>query len=297
MNRIKGFISSLFLLLKGWILLPFSMRYLVRQMPQIRALLCVSEADRILKGERYQDPLRLEPYGFKCYSQHDEDGILAEIIKRIAVPVPKTFVEFGVGDGLENNTLYLLKQGWKGLWIEADAENARKIQKSFKTIIDDKQLVFLGSVITRDNINELVGRVYKGQVGLLSIDIDGNDLYVWERIDIVSPCIAIVEYNAKFPPPVRWSIEYDERHVWDRTDYMGASLAALAELGKKKGYQLVGCNLNGTNAFFVRKDLVTARFLVSDNLMDYYNPPRYHLLEVYSHLTGHKPDPRMGRSW
>lgn len=297
MSRTKTFMYNLPALLKEWILLPRSMRYLAIQLPQIRALLCLADIDRILKSECFRNPLRLEPYGFKCYSQHDEDGMLAEIIKRISVPVPKTFVEFGIGDGLENNTLFLLKQQWKGLWIEAGVENVDKIRRSFKTIIENKQLVFLETLITRDNIDKLIGSVLKGEIGLLSIDIDGNDLYAWERIEVISPCVVIIEYNAKFPPPIRWSIDYDEKHVWNSTDYMGASLAALADLGKKKGYQLVGCNLNGTNAFFVRKDLVNNRFLVSDNLMDYYNSPRYYLLEGYSLLAGHKPDPRMGRIW
>jgi len=258
---------------------------------------CTAEIDRILSHPKYRDPLRLEPFGYKVYSQHDEDGMLAEALRRIEEDVPRSFVEFGVGNGLENNSLFLLKQGWKGLWIEGSPENAKAIRKSFAGPLDSGKLCFSGARINRDNINALISPVIQGDVGLLSIDIDGNDYYVWERIEVISPFVVIIEYNAKFAPPVRWAIEYTPNHVWDRSDYQGASLAALDELGERKGYQLVGCNLNGTNAFFVRKDLLNAQFLVSNNLKDYYHPPRYYLFESYLLMAGHRPDPRLGRVW
>ena len=93
---------------------------------------------------------------------------------------------------------------------------------------------------------------------------------------------------------MKWSIEYDKNHIWNLTDYQGASLAALAELGDKKQYQLVGCNLNGTNAIFVRKDKINDQFLVTNDLLEYYHPPRYFLTDGYRMMCGHVPDPRMG---
>lgn len=262
---------------------------------QSNALLCSNEIRNILSQDKYKDTRRLEPHGFRCYSQHDEDGMLAEIFKRMDSEIPHTFVEFGVGDGLENNSLLLMKLGWHGLWIEGCRKNSTKIISSFSSQIKSGQLLFEHQFIRRDNINELIGSHFIGDVGLLCIDIDGNDYYVWEKIDVIKPYVVIIEYNAKFPPPIKWTINYDAEHIWNLSDYQGASLAAINELGRKKGYQLVGCNLNGTNAFFVRSDQLNERFLISDDLMDYYHPPRYYLTGGYRMMSGHTPDPRMGK--
>ncbi len=254
---------------------------------------CREHIDRILSNPEYDNPLRLEKFGYSCYSQHDEDGIIQEIIRRTEGG-PKTFVEFGAGDGMENNTLLLLKQGWSGLWIDAGAENAFSIRNRFEGSIQSGTLTFLEKMITRENINELIGSRYQGEIGFLSVDVDGNDYYIWESISVISPRIVAIEYNAKFPPPIKWSITYDPEHVWDGSDYMGASLAAIADLGCRKNYQLVGCNINGTNAFFVRKDLVKGRFIESADPATYYHPPRYYLMEGFRQSCGHRPDPRTG---
>lgn len=267
-----------------------------RILGQLRTLQTSAEIDRILSHPKFTNPLRLEPFGHKCYSQHDEDGMLQEIFRRIG-NAERTFVEFGVGDGLENNTLFLLKQQWHGLWIEGGKDNCENIRKDFASPISDGLLLFHEGFITKENINHLIGEYFQGEVGLLSIDIDGNDYYVWDAIEAVTPQVVVIEYNAKYLPPLKWSVKYNANHRWDCSDYQGASLAALAELGTKKGYQLVACNLNGTNAFFVRNDLVANKFLLSDNLMDYYHPPRYYLFEGYLLMAGHRPDPRLGRVW
>ena len=258
------------------------------------AIQCRDHIDRILAKPEYADPLRLERFGYRCYSQHDEDGIIQEIVRRLG-DGPRTFVEFGVGDGMENNTLLLLKQGWSGLWIDGSPENAAAIRYRFGTYVEKGTLSFLERMITRENINELIGSHFAREIGLLSVDIDGNDYYIWEAINAVSPRIVVAEYNAKFPPPMKWSISYDPGHRWDFSDYQGASLAALAELGDRKNYQLVGCNINGTNAFFVRRDLLKGRFLESPDPMVYYQPPRYYLMEGFQQFSGHRPDPRPGR--
>lgn len=261
---------------------------------KVNALLCASEIRELLSHEKYKDLRRLEPYGYKCYSQHDEDGMLAEVFRRLGEQLPKIFVEFGVGDGLENNSLLLLKKQWSGLWIEGSNNNAALIRKYFSEQILSGQLHFEHQFIDRDNINILIGNHFTGEIGMLCIDIDGNDYYVWENIDVVQPWVVVIEYNAKFPPPMKWSINYNKDHIWTLTDYQGASLAAMVELGKRKGYQLVGCNLNGTNAIFVKKDKLGDAFLVSDDLNEYYHPPRYYLTDGYRMMCGHVPDPRLG---
>ncbi|MGH9772184.1 MAG: hypothetical protein ACRD4Q_10875, partial [Candidatus Acidiferrales bacterium] len=86
------------------------------------------------------------------------------------------------------------------------------------------------------------------EIGLLSVDIDGNDYYILRAIDSVSRRVIVAQYNAKFPPDVFWVMEYNETHRWDATDYFGSSLKALETLLREKGYSLVGCNLLGCNA-------------------------------------------------
>ena len=267
------------------------------RLEKVHTLLCVAEVRALLSEPRYSDRRRLEHFGFRCYSQHDEDGIIYEIMRRLGERAPRTFVEFGVGDGMENNTLFLLKQGWRGVWLEGSDESARLISARFGRYIESGDLFFRCAMISCDNVNEVIGEGLQGNIGVLSIDIDGNDYWVWKAIDVVSPALVIVEYNGKFPPPIRWTIEYDPAHSWDLTDYQGASLAALAQLGREKGYQLVGCNINGTNAFFLRNDLVDEQFITSDDPAEFYHPARYYLTEGYQWMSGHGPDPRPGRFW
>ncbi|MBD1849419.1 FkbM family methyltransferase [Leptolyngbya sp. FACHB-711] len=151
-------------------------------------------------------------------------------------------------------------------------------------------LTVVNQFITVENINDLfVQNGFEGEIDLLCIDIDGNDYHVWNAIESVSPRVVVIEYNDKFHPPVNWTIAYNPAHEWRGTDYFGASLKALEILGLKKGYRLVGSNLAGVNAFFVREDLVGDRFAAPFTAENDYHPPRYYLLPFYSQL-GHQPD-------
>ena len=239
----------------------------------------------VLADPRHADEKRLERFGWKAYSQNDEDGILAEIFRRIGVK-HKTFVEFGCGDGLENNTAYLLAQGWRGLWIDGADEHARMVNYAFAPLIKHGLLQFRRDFITRDNIDGLIAAANLGaEIDLLSIDVDGNDLYLWEAINCVSPRVVAMEYNAKFRPPFAWTIAYNGEHNWQGDDYMGASLVALENLARAKGYRLVGCNVAGVNAFFVREDLTGDLFASPATAEHLYQPPRYDL--IYAYRGGH----------
>lgn len=247
----------------------------------------------ILETPKFASPKRLERHGFKAYSQNEEDGIIHEIFRRIGVE-NKTFVEFGVGDGFENNTLYLLKQGWKGLWLEASPKSAANIRKCFKNALDEGQLSFKECFINRENINSLLAG---WNPDMLGIDIDGNDYWVWGAIDCMSPRLVVIEYNPKFLPSVKWTMTYDANHEWQGDDYHGASLAAMAELGKKKGYTLVGCSLTGVNAFFVRNDLVEDKFYTSEDCADFYYPSKGWIERGYrleGYFPPRKSDPLKG---
>jgi hypothetical protein len=245
-------------------------------------LLCEMHLRQLLASSPYNQAKRLEPYGFRSFSQNDEDGIVEEIFRRIGVD-KATFVEFGVGDGRQNNSRLLLYRQWKGLWIEANPKSVTRIERMFHAELAARQLQLRSSFITRDNIGPLIESAGLGELDLLSIDIDGNDYWIWDALSI-RPRVVIVEYNAKFRPPTLWVMEYDEQHRWDLSDYHGASLQSLAELGRRKGYALVGCGLAGVNAFFVRDDLAGQHFPPAE-VATLYNPPRFYLQAFLS--AGH----------
>jgi hypothetical protein len=237
---------------------------------------------QLLDSSRHRDPRRLTHHGYKVYSQHDEDGILAEIFKRIGI-AHRTFVEFGVGRGKECNTIWLLMQGWSGTWIEGEAARFEQIQESHAAWIDGGQLRLVNRFVSTANINNLIGRSgLSGEIDLLSIDIDSADYWIWKAIDVVRPRVVTIEYNAAWAPPASVVVPYRANMRWNRTNYFGASLAALAGLGRSKGYDLVGCSLSGVNAFFVRSDLVEDRFLDPGDAAAHYEPPRYVLCKLPS---------------
>ena len=237
----------------------------------------------VLSKERMKDPKSLEPYGYKVYSQNDEDGIIHEIFSRIGT-TNKKFIEFGCQDGLESNTHLLLFYGWQGLWIEGSLEFCNEIKTKFKPVIENGQLKVKNAFITKDNINILFSDSgFVGEIDLLSIDIDGNDLYVWDSVNVINPRVVVAEYNGKFPPDLEWCQAYNPDHVWDGSDWHGASLKAFENLGRKKGYRLVGTDLRGCNAFFVRNDLAKDLFLREDTSEALYNPLRLELNFVANH--------------
>ena len=233
------------------------------------------QRESLLSNERNRDPKRLLAHGFRGYSQHDEDGMIQEIFRRIGVS-NRVFVEFGVGDGTENNTAYLVLSGWRGLWIDGSEANAAAIRTQLFSFIQTGQLSFVRGFVDRDSINEIIEKAHhSGEIDLLSIDIDGNDYWVWEVISVVQPRVVVIEYNAVFRPPLAVVAEYDKNFVWNGTSYYGASLKALESLGAKKGYALVGCSLSGINAFFVKQNLLGDRFCAPFTAENHFEPPRF----------------------
>ena len=250
------------------------------------ALTARSSIAEILAGPAFRDPKRLEPFGFKGYSQQDEDGILAEIFRRIGV-TSRRFVECGVGNGLENNTLYLLCQGWRGAWIDASAQSCVQIREKFAKPLGSGQLTLVEDFIRAGNINTLLERAgIVGEIDLFSLDIDGNDYYVFDALEAIQPRAVVIEYNARFHPPVKLVQPYDANRLWDGTDYGGASLSALTSLAEHKGYRLVGTNLTGVNAFFVRNDIALDRFCDNAGAAHLFNPARYRLIPGFD--AGHR---------
>jgi hypothetical protein len=196
---------------------------------------------------------------FKVFSQWGEDGLIQYLLHEVKVD-RKIFVEFGVENYTESNTRFLLINNlWSGLVIDGGAENIDFIKND--PVYWACNLKATQAFITRENINELItSNGIKGDIGLLSVDIDGNDYWVWEAITCISPRIVICEYNSLFGPVAKVSTPYRPDFVREKAHfskvYYGASIAALSELGAKKGYSLVASNSAGNNLFFVRNDVL-----------------------------------------
>ena len=195
----------------------------------------------------------------RVYSQNGEDGILAWLLDRVGV-ASRTVVEFGIEDGSECNAANLLLTfGWTGALLDADAASAAAAT-SFYAGRADVQVVH--RALEPDNVDEVLPALVPAEIDLLSLDIDGNDYWVWEALTAVRPRVVAIEYNATFGPERSVTVPY--RRGFDRYAehlsgfYHGASLAALAKLGTAKGYVLVGCDSRGANAFFVDREAAAA---------------------------------------
>jgi hypothetical protein len=237
---------------------------------------------------RNADPKRLIRHGYKVYSQNDEDGIVAEIFRRIGIAY-RTFVELGVETGIECNTVKLLIEGWRGLWIEANPQSAKLIRRNFEAFLAADKLRLVESHVTAENVDMLIGQGgMQAEIDFLSIDIDGNDYWVWKAISAIDPRVVAIEYNATLRPPMSLVVPYDPDGSWDGSNFYGASLEALVRLAAAKGYRMVGCCVAGVNAFFVRADLCGNRFLEPATAEEHYEPPRH-----YFHWlpAGHRPRP------
>jgi hypothetical protein len=229
----------------------------------------------LLSADRYRDRKRLPAYGFKAYSQNEEDGILQEIFRRIGT-TDRRFVEIGCADGLENNTTYLLLSGWSGLWIDGNPAHIADVEKRFQPFLTSGALRARSALVGADNVHTLLAEV-PDEIDLFSLDIDGNDFWVWQSLERLKPRVAVIEYNGTFRPPIAVVAPYDPTFRWDFTGYFGASLKALELLGRKKGYSLVGCNITAANAFFVRDDLVGSHFCEPFTAENHYESPAYGL--------------------
>ena len=196
---------------------------------------------------------------FKVFSQFGDDGIIQYLVSVVDIS-HHAFIEFGVEDYKESNTRFLLVNNkWKGLIVDGSESHIRSIKSS--DLYWKNDLTAVCHFITRDNINKIfTENGFTGEIGILSIDIDGNDYWIWESIDTVSPSIVIVEYNSVFGANHAITIPYDPE--FNRMNacffglYWGASLKALCRVADKKGYYFVGSNSDGNNAYFVRKDKI-----------------------------------------
>jgi hypothetical protein len=205
----------------------------------------------------YDQIAQLQEAEFKVFSQWGDDGIIQYLVDQIEIACPY-FVEFGVENYLESNTRFLLmNNNWSGLVMDGSADHIRFIRRD--DVYWRHDLEAKTAFITAENINDLlVEHAPQEEIGLLHIDIDGNDYWIWKAIEVVQPTIVVMEYNSVFGIDRAITVPYQADFVRTAAHasnlYAGASLLALCDLAAEKGYALVGSNSAGNNAYFVRQD-------------------------------------------
>lgn len=236
------------------------------------------------KENQLNHPNKFCRFGKKVYSQSDEDGLTNEIIKRIGIE-NGNFVELGVGDGTENNTLFLRSLGWSGLWVGGQ-KLAYKLESNY--------LKFIRTWITKDNIVSIIKKNSSQRIDLLSVDLDGNDYHILNEIlhSDISPEIIILEYNARFIPPQKFIMPYNVNHKYPKykhDDFFGASLESFNKLLSNFKYSLVCCNAaTGANAFYVKSKYRKLFKEVPKSLIEIYSSPNYITPLKYGHLKSLK---------
>lgn len=225
----------------------------------------------------------LNRHASQVFSQFGEDGIIQRILDVIG-PTNRHCVEFGGYDGvtMSNTARLLRKEGWQGGFIEADPELYNKLLDNYR---DQPTVRAVQAFVTPDNIEALMDQLgAPADMDLLCIDIDGNDYWVWQAIQRFKPRVVVIEFNGAYPPPRQWVMAYNPAHCWQGNDYYGASPQSLTDLARAKGYELVCCEEQGANLFFVRAEHYPL-FAIPDNRLEtLYRPARYGLPEnAWSH--------------
>jgi hypothetical protein len=206
-----------------------------------------------------KNPIPVRQSEFRVFSQFGDDGIIQYIVGRINLPpAEQRFIEFGVENYREASTRFLLlNDNWSGLVMDGSESYVSSIRR--EAIYWRNDLTALARFITRENINSIIREAgFSGRLGLLSIDVDGNDYWIWEALTAVDPALVVVEYNGIFGSRAAVTIPYQPNFLRQLAHYSylywGASLSALCHLAAKKGYTWIGCNSAGNNSYFVRKE-------------------------------------------
>jgi hypothetical protein len=255
------------------------LRWFFNYIRNIWFLLSAKEVERLQQTAE----VPLNTFEHKIYSQHGEDGIIREIFSRLNIK-NGTFFEFGAGAGSENNTIALLLSGWSGWWVDG-GDYIEVYKRLFATSVNDQSLVVAQNMITSSNIDQVMSELHVPKdLDLLSIDIDGNDYYVWKALSVVKPKVVIIEHNGAYPPDMHF-LQKESEKPWDGSNFFGASLFTMNELAKQKGYTLVCVDLIGVNAFFVRDDLIQGKFEFAGNIAKLWQKPKYYL----NYYAGHLP--------
>ncbi len=209
--------------------------------------------------EVLKDAPGLDRYEYSWLSQNGEDGVIRYLFDEVGFE-SRWFVEFGFGAHQCNVLRLMMHEGFSGLVMDGSSENVDFFNFAARKHGIDDRVTAVQAFITRDNLEDLItGNGVPRDIDFLSLDVDGNDYWFWETLDCISPRVVCIEYNAGLGPDRSCTVPYAddfERYSKHPSGFFhGASLSALESLGKRKGYYLVGCDLTGTNAFFLRDDI------------------------------------------
>ena len=209
--------------------------------------------------------------------------MIAEIFKRIGV-TNKYFVEVGVGDGMENNTVALFLSGWSGSWVDCDPNCIKSIQTSHRFLIEKQKLSLAHAFVDMENVDAVLDALGVPAVfDFFSIDIDGMDYWVWKGMKRHRPRVVCIEYASSFPPPLKYILKYNPKWLEHQSMYISASLQSLTDLALEKDMVPVGCDVTGINAFFVDKESAKDKFDEPFTAMNHYEPPRMYLSMRWGH--------------
>lgn len=248
-NKLKSFINTI----KSFISFQVKVN---NELDELKYNIGALHAEFISKKNEYE---KLSDLEFKVYSQFGDDGIIQYIINHVNFPY-KTFIEFGVEDYFESNTRFLLqKDNWTGFVMDGSEKNINRLIRSnffWKHDLEAKSIF-----ITKDNINELIDPYLKkwGGLGILHIDLDGNDYWIWNNMEI-RPIVLILEYNSIFGCNRPITVPYDP--MFYRTNahfsnlFWGSSIKSLHDLTISRGYKFLGCNSAGNNAYFILSEFI-----------------------------------------
>ena len=223
--------------------------------------------------EKYSNNLdNINNYEFRITSQNNEDGLIKFIFDTIEVK-KINFIEIGF-DFFENNSLNLFKKSNKGLMIDGSFEKCFLLKYIIKIFYPFKNIKVVNSLVYKENINNLINTHFlNDEIDLLSIDVDGIDYYLLEKINI-KPKLICIEYNHWFGSEQSVTIPYDKNFIWNRDYYSGASLLALTKLAKIKNYHLIATDSSCTNAFFIHNDY-KYKFEILDPVINFKKPIKY----------------------
>ena len=240
---------------------------------------------------RHADPLSLTRAYAQIYSQNGEDGMTAEIFRRIGTR-DRFFVEIGIENELQCNTRLLLETGWRGVWLEGSEKKAQEASQYFRSFVDSGALKIVLGMIGPENIEVALDQMeVPACFDYLSLDIDQHTHSVWRAMKRRARVVCI-EQNASIPPSMALEVPFDPAKYWDGSNWFGAGLKAMELIGAAKGMHLVGCDMVGANAFFVAADETEGRFRAPFTAETHYQPASYPLLAHIGH-----PASREARHW
>jgi len=244
-------------------------RLLIEGVRWIDEVICESAEIELVDGAALE---RLRQFEERWSSQNGEDGIFREVFGRIAVE-RRYLVEIGAGDGSESNGGMLIERfGWQALLIEGNSERAERLRRRHEqrpNVHIHEEFVQPASVVRAFELHQV-----PCEFDLLSIDIDGNDYWIWEALSRWRPRLVVAEYNAGKGQATDWVMPFTPDHQWDGSSNFGASLTAFHRLAGQLGYTLIGTESAGVNAFFIRSDLRAQARFPSLSPAQAYNPLR-----------------------